>query len=169
MKKFLCSFLVFMIFVINTGMAYAAQRGSVSHSDTLRGTTVPVSLVSTIDSDRLNMGDIIPIVVTEDIYVDGSLVFAEGAKGTADIAKVKKSGGHGKAGYIEIKEAKIKDIHGRNHNIQLSIIEKGESRRPSAIFLTIIGVAMILIPFGIWREGDPAYVSASKVFNAVLI
>lgn len=169
MKKILCSFLVFLIFVINTGMASAVHRGSVSHSDNLRGTTIPVSVVSTVDSDRLNQGDIIPIVVTEDTYVDGQLVFAEGAKGTADITKVTKSGGHGRAGYIEIKEARIKDINGRNHNVQLSIIEKGESKRPSAIFLTIIGVALTLIPFGIWREGDPAYISGSKVFNAVLL
>lgn len=169
MKKFLSSFLVFMIFVINTGTGYAFQKGSVSRSDSLRGTTIPVSVVSTVDSDRLNMGDIIPIVVTEDIYVDGEKVFAEGAKGTADITKVKKSGGHGRAGYIEIKEARIKDVNGRNHNVQLSIIEKGESKRPSAIFLTIIGVALVLIPFGIWREGDPAYISGSKVFNAVLL
>lgn len=169
MKKILSSFLVLMIFVINTGVVSAAQRGSVSHSDTLRGTTVPVSVVSTVDSDRLNQGDIIPIVVTEDIYVDGQQVFAEGARGTAEITKVVKSGGHGRAGYIEVKEARIKDVHGSNHNVQLSIIEKGESKRPSAIFLSIIGVALILIPFGIWREGDPAYISGSKVFNAVLL
>lgn len=169
MKKFLSSFLVFMIFVINTGMVSAAQQGSVSRSDNLRGTTIPVSVVSTINSDRLYAGDIIPIVVTEDVYIDGEKVFAEGARGTADIEKVTKSGGHGRAGYIEVKEARIKDIQGHNHNVQLGIIEKGESKRPSAIFLSIIGVALILIPFGIWREGDPAYISGSKVFNAVLL
>lgn len=169
MKKILCSFLVFMVFIINTGVASAAHRGSVSRSDALRGTTVPVSVVSTVDSDRLNMGDVIPIIVTEDTYIDGEKVFAEGGRGTAEITKVTKSGGHGRAGYIEIKEARIKDVNGRNHNVQLSIIEKGESKRPSAIFLTIIGVALILIPFGLWREGDPAYISGSKVFNAVLL
>lgn len=169
MKKFLSSFLVFMIFVINTGMVSAAQHGSVSRSDNLRGTTIPVSVVSTVNSDRLYAGDIIPIVVTEDVYIDGEKVFAEGARGTADIEKVIKSGGHGRAGYIEIKEARIKDIQGHNHNVQLSIVEKGESKRPSAIFLSIIGVALILIPFGLWREGDPAYISGSIVFNAVLL
>lgn len=169
MKKILCSFLVFMIFVINTGMVSAAERGRVSRSDDLRGTTIPVSVTSTVNSDRLYAGDIIPLVITEDVYVNGEKLFAEGARGTADIEKVTKSGGHGRAGYIEVKEARIKDINGHNHNVQLSIIEKGESRRPSAIFLTIIGVALILIPFGIWREGDPAYISGSKVFNAVLL
>ena len=49
------------------------------------------------------------------------------------------------------------------------IKEKGESRRPSAITLSVIGVCLILVPFGIWREGDPAHIRSSKVFMAVTL
>lgn len=171
MKRFLCLFLGLMIFSFNTGAAYAitgaiTQRGA---APVPRGTVIPVSVVTTANSDRLYSGDIIPLVITDDVVVDGVKVFEKEGRGTADIEKVIRSGGHGRAGFIEIKSAKIKDVYGKNHNVQLDIVEKGESRRPSAIFLSVIGILLILIPFGIWREGDPAYVSGSRIFNAVTL
>lgn len=170
MKKFLCLFLGLMIFSLNTGAAYAITGAVTQRVGVVpRGTIVPLSVVTTANSDRLYSGDIIPLVITDDVVIDGVKVFEKEGRGTADIEKVIRSGSHGRAGFIEIKSAKIKDVYGKTHNVQLDIVEKGESRRPSAIFLSVIGVLLILIPFGIWREGDPAYVSGSRIFNAVTL
>lgn len=174
MKKNLCLFLTFLTLFFNTGAVFAVtQRASVAENtnriEVSRGTIIPVSVATTVNSDRLYSGDIIPLIVTEDIFIDDVKIFAKDSRGTAEIEKVVRSGGHGRAGFIEIKNARIKDVFGINHNVQLNIVEKGESRRPSAIFLSVIGVLLILIPFGIWREGDPAYISGSKIFNAVTL
>lgn len=174
MKKSLCLFLAFITLMFNTGTAYAmTQKGTVAADSSVfeipRGTIIPVSVASTVNSDRLYSGDIIPLIVTEDVIIDGVKVFAKDSRGTANVEKIVRSGSHGRAGFIEIKDAKIKDVSGTNHNVQLNIIVKGESRRPSAICLSVIGVLLILIPFGIWREGDPAYVSGNQIFNAVTL
>lgn len=178
MKKILCLLLATIIFSLNTGIVYALdsanqQNGvlasTITKTEVPRGTIIPVGLVNTVNSDRLYSGDIIPLVVTEDVFIDNVKIFEKDTKGTADIEKVIRSGSHGRAGLVEIKNAKIKDIYGKNHHLQLNISEKGEGRRPSAIFLSVIGVLLILIPFGLWREGDPAYISGSRIFNAVTL
>ncbi len=82
--------------------------------------------------------------------------------------KVVHSGQHGRPGYILIKEGKVKDVNRIDHPIQLSIEAKGESKRPSAVFLSVIGVLLILIPFGIWRTGTSANLSAAKVMEGFI-
>jgi len=165
MKKILCSLFSLLIFLFSAN-AGIAQTGKTSIP---AGTVIPVTLNGNANSDRLYAGDIIPVTIYEDVYVDGAKVFAAGATGIANVEKVVHSGGHGRAGEILVKEGRIRDIDNNNHNVQLNIASKGQSRRPSAIFLSVIGVCLILIPFGIWREGDPAVVSGSQVFNAVTI
>ena len=171
MKKGLVSLFVFLIFYVNSGIAFAVtQKGKVAiQTEIPRGTVVPVSFVTNVNSDRLYSGDVIPLVITEDVLVDNVLVFQKDARGTAEIEKIIRSGSHGRAGLIDIRSARIRDAFGNTHNVQLNIMVKGESKRPSAIALSVLGVLLILVPFGIWREGDPAYVSASQIYNAVTI
>jgi len=169
MKKGLMCILVFLIFYVNSGIAFAVvQKGKVTIvTEIPRGTVIPVSFVTSANSDRLYSGDVIPLVVTEDVSVDNVVVFQKDARGTVEVEKVIRSGSHGRAGLIDIRSAKVKDVFGNIHNVQLNILVKGESRRPSAIALSVLGVLLILVPFGIWREGDPAYISASQIYDAV--
>lgn len=162
-KKLLASFL-FATLVMQTNLVYAIEAMKVP-----RGTEVPVYFSSNINSDRLYSGDIVVVKVAEDIYVNSKKAFAQGSTGFAEVEKAVRSGSHGKAGQITINHAKIKDVNGQNHTVQLNVFEKGISRRPSAITLSVVGVLLILIPFGIWREGDPAHIRATKIFTAVTI
>ena len=108
-------------------------------------------------------------LIATNAQVNNKKVFAQGSTGFAEVEKAVRSGSHGRAGQIVINHAKIKDVNGQNHTVQLNVFEKGISRRPSAITLSVIGVCLILIPFGIWREGDPAHLRATKIFTAVTI
>ena len=74
------------------------------------------------------------------VFIDNHLIFKKGTSGVAYIEKVVQSGQHGRAGYVSIKEGKVKDVNKVDHPIQLSIAAKGQSKRPSAIFLSIIGI-----------------------------
>ena len=163
MKKIITLFL-FIVFVLQTNVVYAIEAISVP-----RGTEVPIYFTSNNNSDKLYSGDIVSIKIAEDVYVNNKKVFAKGGSGYAEIEKAVRSGSHGRAGLIVINNAQVKDIQGKNHSVQLNIYEKGESRRASAITLSVLGVLLILVPFGIWREGDPAHVRSSKIFMAVTI
>ena len=162
-KKLLASILLAML-IMQTNFVYGIEAMKVP-----RGTEVPVYFSSNVNSDRLYSGDIVSVKVAEDIYVNNKKVFAQGSTGFAEVEKAVRSGSHGRAGQIVINHAKIKDVNGQNHTVQLNVFEKGISRRPSAITLSVIGVCLILIPFGIWREGDPAHLRATKIFTAVTI
>ena len=163
MKKIITLFL-FSIFVLQTNVVYAIEAIKVP-----RGTEVPVYFSSNVNSDKLYSGDIVSLKVAEDIYVNNKKVFAQGSTGFAEIEKAVRSGSHGRAGEIVINHARVKDVNGKNYTVQLNVSEKGISRRPSAITLSVVGVLLILIPFGIWREGDPAHIRATKIFTAVTI
>ena len=162
-KKLVVLFL-FITFVMQVNFVYAIEAFKVP-----KGIEVPVHFSSNVNSDRLYSGDIVAVKVAEDIYVNNKKVFAQGSTGFAEVEKAVRSGSHGRAGSITINQAKIKDINGKNHTVQLNVFEKGISRRPSAITLSVVGVLLILIPFGIWREGDPAHIRTSKIFMAVTI
>ena len=163
MKKIITLFL-FIAFVLQTNIVYAVETLNIP-----RGTEVPVYLSSNANSDRLHSGDIISVRVAEDVYVGKKKAFAKDAIGYAELEKVVRSGSHGRAGLIVIDNAVIKDTAGNKHNVQLNVYEKGESKRASAITLSVLGVLLILVPFGIWREGTPAQVRSSRIFMAVTI
>ena len=156
MKKIITIFL-FLAFVLQTNIVYAIEALSIP-----RGTEVPIYFTNNNNSDRLYSGDIVSIKIAEDVYVNNKKVFAKGGTGVAEIEKAVRSGSHGRAGLIVINNAKIKDVRGNNHSVQLNVYEKGESRRASAITLSVVGVLLILIPFGIWREGDRCHSALRK-------
>ena len=167
----ICSF---CIFFLSTGVGFALDKpmqGQISTTDAKiitipSATVVPVVLKYPLSSDSLQSNDLVSIVIDEDVFIDNHLVFKKGTSGVAYVDKVVQSGQHGRRGFISIKEGKIKDVNKVDHPVQLSIMAKGQSKRPSAVFLSVIGVVLILIPFGIWRTGTPATVSAAKVIEA---
>jgi len=177
-KKVFSLFLTASFFFATSGVALAAdvvrQKASVSVEAKKEvisipsGTVVPVVLKYPLSSDSLQSSDLVSIVIDEDVVIDNYLVFKKGTSGVAYVNKVVHSGQHGRPGYVLIKEGKIKDINRVDHPIQLSIESKGESKRPSSIFLSVIGVLLILIPFGIWRTGTSANVSAAKVMEGFI-
>lgn len=168
MKKILCAFFAFLIFVFNTNLVFAAT-GSNSPYATSYGDVIPVYFMSSVNSDSLSAGDLISFVVAEDVYQNGELLFRKNSNGYATLDKVVHSGGHGKAGVVQISTGRVKDIYDNQHMVKFNIDIKGESRKASAITLSVVGVLVILVPFGIWRKGDPATLCASKIINATLL
>lgn len=160
MKKILILTLSLLTLYFNTGLVYATEVPA--------GTTIPVALTNTINSDSLNDGDVVSVTVTDDVYIDNKKVFAKDTQGIAYVEKAEHTSHHGGAGMIRVRDGQLIDINHKKHKVQITMDAKGKSKRPSSIFLSIIGVLVILIPFGCWRYGDPATVSQSQVFNAVL-
>ncbi len=175
-KRAFTLFLVFSFFLMTSGVSFAAsvepQKTAISNTKEVlsipSGTVIPVVFKYPLSSDSLQNSDLISIVVDEDVVIDNHIIFKKGTSGVAYVQKVVHSGQHGRAGNLQIKEGKIKDVNKVDHPIQLSVEAKGETKRGSAIFLSVIGVLLLLIPFGIWRTGTPASVSAAKVMEGFI-
>ncbi|HBG48055.1 MAG TPA: hypothetical protein DDW90_00790 [Cyanobacteria bacterium UBA9971] len=177
-KKAFTLFLTISFFLLSSGASLAAnvepQKAAIAVEAKKEvvsipsGTVVPVVLKYPLNSDSLQNSDLISIIIDDDVLIDNHFVFKKGTSGIAYVQKVVHSGQHGRPGYILIKEGKVKDVNKVDHPIQLSIEAKGESKRPSAVFLSVIGVILILIPFGIWRTGTSANVSAAKVMEGFI-
>jgi len=73
-----------------------------------------------VNSDDLKTGDMISVTVNENVKVNGVLVFKKGSTGILNVAKSVKSGGHGKAGLLEINGGRLNDIYGNTYPINIS-------------------------------------------------
>lgn len=131
------------------------------------GTRIPFTIHSSVNSDNLKNGDMISITIGKDVFVDGAKVFKKGAEGVLFVTESKRSGGHGKGGKLEITGGKFNDAFGNEHAFNLSISRQGESKRGSAITASVLGVALILVPFGIWMHGKPATLEGGTAFEGL--
>lgn len=160
MKKLISLIISLIIIFINSELVFATPIPE--------GTRVPVSFLSGINSDKHDVDDMITIRIAEDVYIDGKKVFEKDSIGTAQISNLVKSGSHGRGGFVEIKNASINDVDKNSYNVDLIIAKKGKSKRPSAVFFSLVGFCLTFIPFGLWVDGEPAFVNASTIFDAVI-
>ena len=130
------------------------------------GTLIPITLNNTISSDNLKTGDMISAGLSESVSINGMTLFRKGSNGVLYISKSIKSAGHGKPGELEITSGRIVDIYGNQYPLQLSVSSKGIGKRKWAITSSIVGMALILTPFGIWIEGTPATLQGGLVVEA---
>ncbi|MCE3235394.1 MAG: hypothetical protein K0Q50_1574 [Vampirovibrio sp.] len=131
------------------------------------GTRIPITIYNTVNSDNLKTGDMISVSVNENIKVNGILVFKKGSTGILNVSRSVKSGGHGKAGLLEISGGRVNDIYGNTYPINASLSSKGSSKRGWAIASSILGILVILVPFGLWVDGTPATIQGGQYIDAI--
>ncbi len=131
------------------------------------GETIPVTFKHSVNSSDVRAGDVISLIVDENVIIGGTLAFKAGSTGVAYVEKAKGGGAWGRAGYIHIATAEINDVNGEKHTCALSVNKKGEGKS-SGIILPIIG-AIILWPliFFAFKKGDPAVVNPGQVLYAI--
>ena len=132
------------------------------------GTRVPVSVYNTVNSNNLNQGDMIAMAVSSDVKVDGVTVFKKGSEGVLFVSKSIKGRGHGGKGILEIDGGRVYDALGNDYNLNLSINRQGVGKRGWAIVATVLGIALILVPFGVWIDGSPASLQGGGQFDALV-
>lgn len=133
------------------------------------GIIVPITIDSTISSAALYEGSIIPISCSDNVLNEGKIVFAKGSKGTLKINRIEHASTHGGPGVIEVTQGLLKGTDGVEHPIQIQILQRGKSKRASSIVLSVVGVLVILCPFGLFRYGDEATLYQGQSFNAITI
>ncbi len=130
------------------------------------GVNIPVTFKYPVESSQINAGDSLAIVIDEDVKVGRSVVFKRGTEGVAFVQKAKGGRAWGRAGYIKIASAQLKDIYGNKHNCSLSVNRQGDGKS-SAIILPIVGALIFwpLLFFG-FKHGDSITITPGTLFNA---
>ena len=164
MQRFYSCLLAVLLVFIGTFKPTEALAKAISLE---AGTRIPVTIYNTVNSDNLKTGDMISISVSEPVVIDGVTVFKKGSTGVLNISKSVKSGGHGRAGQLEINGGRVTDVYGNAHPINVSLSSKGNSKRGWAIVSTVLGILVILIPFGIWVDGTPATMQGGQYIDAL--
>ena len=152
---------------------------------------IPVRFLEDVDTKGIEEGNAIPLEITQDIYVDGKLLFKQGGAGYAEIAELRRAGFLGRGGKITIRNGKLSDIKGVSHNISLSANSSGDHKASAlgggiagaglaydvahtAIILgqastILIGVGFIFLPIAfLFRRGNEAKLSNGKIMFARL-
>jgi hypothetical protein len=113
MKKVLTSALIcFLTIIFNSLLAQTEDslraKGATQTAETLKkvkvpkGTIVTLELNQSIRSEDVEVGKIIKVSASMSVFVDGQEVILRGSAGEAIVKRVKKRGGFGRAGEIEI-------------------------------------------------------------------
>jgi hypothetical protein len=131
------------------------------------GTRVPVSVYNTVSSDNLKMGDMVSAVVRNDVRYKDVLFFKAGDTAVLNIQKSKPATGHGGAGLLIVNGGRAIDVNGVEHPFNLSVQSKGVSKRGWGVTASILGVLVLLVPFGIWIEGTPATLQGGAVYDGL--
>ena len=112
------------LIIILIAQTFASQAQAESKIDL----AIPVRFLEEIDTRSIEKGNAIPLEITQDIYVDGKILFKQGGAGYAEVAEIKHAGFFGRAGKISINSGKLTDIKGVSHNISLSSNASGDHR-----------------------------------------
>ncbi|WP_298461084.1 hypothetical protein [uncultured Mitsuokella sp.] len=114
-------------------------------SDTL----VKIALVTPVNSNNLKVGDTIRYQVSQDVLVDGKLVFAKGLPGEGTVTKVKQARNFGRNAEVQIDFNKTKSIDGTYVDTYIGEEAKKEMKNLAmAAGASIAGIA-ILGPIGV--------------------
>lgn len=135
------------------------------------GLNVPFNFRNELRSNELEEGNIVPIMVHDDVFVKDILVFTKGTEGMATIGEVKKSKSWGRGGKLNLSNIKIKDKFGNEHLLSPTINKEGDASNVMGKAVPIAG-AVVLSPlflfFG-FKKGKQVMIKPEAVFNAYVI
>jgi len=131
------------------------------------GTRIPLSIYNTVSSNNLHDGDMVSAVIRNDVVYNGVTFFRKGDSATLTVDKSKPASGHGGAGLLNIAGGRAVDVKGQDVPFSLSLQMKGHSKRGWGVTATVLGILVILIPFGIWVEGSPATIQGGAVYDGL--
>jgi hypothetical protein len=130
------------------------------------GTEVIVQLKYVLSGQDSKVGDIIDLVVAQDVLIDGVKVIAQGASATARITVAKKAGYWGKKGQLEWTMQDIQTVEGK---IPARFTKKTDGKSNSGtVAVGAVVTTVLLGPIGLlWglKKGKAAEIPAGTKFS----
>ena len=110
-----------------------------------RGEIVTFETIREINSDNVQIGDVIPLRVAKPVLSEGYKLIHQGAYGEAIVRDVKKARGFGRAGSIVLEVINVEtfDGHRVKINAQSLLIAEGHNRKGLAWAVSIGGLVVV--------------------------
>jgi len=122
-----------------------------------KGTVIRVALAAPVTSENAKVNDIVPVKALDDVTVDGVVVIAKDATGTAHVSSVEKKGKWGKAGGIEVTVDFVKAVDGNNVGLTHAVVTQGGGGMSTG--------AMMMGLSGAFKKGKQAAIPANDAIN----
>jgi hypothetical protein len=107
-------------------------------------TTVELELLENVNSKLNRTGEIISLVVAEDVMVDGHVVFEQGTPVEARVKYAQKSRTNGRPGVLQIVVPRVATATGREVSMFGELVASGKHRSGSAAAASVIAGAGFL-------------------------
>lgn len=135
------------------------------------GTAVPLIFQNQVSAQGLQQGSTIVATVADDVLVDGVVMVSKGATAVLNVVKVRKPKGHDTDGYMVVEGGKVRCADGTDAPLRLTATAGQESTRPKGgwVALSVVGVALTLIPLGMFKLGEPAIFPSAMSLNASVL
>jgi hypothetical protein len=103
-------------------------------------TLIPLKLSNSLQSENLQEGDIINLLVVHDVVVgEGKVVISANAKATGKVTRLRKRGVYGRPALIEIEPASVRTVDGKIIEISgEKRVFKGKSKQGLAWAISIL-------------------------------
>ena len=131
------------------GYAFGTKEMPLARVEMPANTLVKVSLVTPVNAKNLKVGDRIEIKSDEDVIESGRLLFAKGAPGYGEVAKVKQAGNFGRDAEVQIDFKSLRAMDGTD--VAMVVGEEAKEKMQSMAFAAGASIAgMVLLgPIGI--------------------
>ena len=130
-------------------MAYADGKAQTAPLTLPKDSLIKISFLTALDSKTARVGDVVDFQAADDMYINGILAVAKGARGMGKISKVERASNFGRDGKIEINYEDIETIDVIKVPIFLGDKAKEETKSyAKAAGATVAGM-IILGPVGV--------------------
>lgn len=133
------------------------------------GSAVDVALVDSVSSQYARKGSTVFGKTTSDVKSkDNQVVIAKGTDVQINISDVKHKRGHDTAGFLQLDGATTIASDGTPVRLGLQYQDGKLKQRPTfgTVMLSILGVGVCFVPFGLFVKGDDAYIPSGTKIRA---
>ncbi|MCS6267423.1 MAG: hypothetical protein H2174_07635 [Vampirovibrio sp.] len=133
------------------------------------GSAVDVTLVDSVSSQYARKGSTVFGKTISDVKSkDNQVVIAKGSDVQITISDVKHKRGHDTAGFLQLDGATTTASDGTLVHLGLQYQDGKVKQRPTfgTVLLSILGVGLVLVPFGLFVKGDDAYIPSGTKIRA---
>ena len=128
-------------------------------------TPITLKSLNEINSDLLNVGDVVHFAVAYDVKVDNKVVIQAGSTVNASVTRAERSKGIGKPGEFDIQLKDVKSVDGQIINLGgKSIFRQGDNKATLSIVLGVVVCLLFLL-----IKGKPAIIPAGYNVEANII
>lgn len=156
-NKYVIYFLIVSHIITFVGLSplSAAQRVTVPS-----GTVVMVRTAETIDPANVRTGDIVNLIVMNDVRIQDKVVIASGATARGQVSEAKKKGAVGSPAKIAIELQTVQAVDGSNIPIRGARRMEGEDKVVLTVILGLLCLPLILL------QGGDAHIPAGTTIEA---